>query len=170
MRTVSRLLLCVLCLAPSLAAQSWPVDSTRLGAWAQDSTGQVWGIGSMMSSELYRWEGDKWNPFAAQGVSSPYAPSALASGPDGAVYCLWSSGDEEHVVTWQKGSASKVLAHFTGEINRFSPSIFVDPKMNVWITEAGIHIYRITPEGKAECVYTIEFDRQPYSNLPAPRG
>jgi streptogramin lyase len=167
MRTLQRLLFCVICLAPSLAAQSWQVDTTRLSAWAEDSTGQVWGIGAMMGSNLYRWEGDKWNTVAVDAVSSPYGPSALASGPDGGVYCLWSAGEAEHVVTWHKGSASKVLAHFTGDINRFFPSIFIDPKMNIWITEAGIHIYRITPDGKAECAYTIDYDRHPYSNLPS---
>jgi len=167
MRTLPRLLLCVLCLAPSLAAQTGQVDSTRLSAWAQDSTRQVWGIGAMMGSNLYRWEGAKWNTVAVEGVSSPYGPSALTSGPDGAVYCLWSAGEEEHVVTWHKGSASKVLAHFTGDINRFSPSIFVDPHKNIWITDRGTRIYRITPEGKAENVYTIEYDHRYGANLPS---
>ena len=166
MRTLQRLLLCLICLAPSLAAQPWRVDPTRLNALAQDSTGQVWGIGILMSESLYRWEDDRWNAVAVDGVSANYWPAALASGPDGEVYCLWSAGEDEHTVTRHQGSVSKVLAHFTGDLNRFFPNIFVDPNKNIWITEAGIHIYRITPDGKAECAYTIEYDHRYDANLP----
>jgi hypothetical protein len=94
-----RLLLCILCLAPNLAAQPWHVDPTRLNALAQDSTGHVWGIGILMSGSLYRWEGDRWNTVAVDGIAGNYQPSALATGPDGEVYCLWGAGEEEHAVT-----------------------------------------------------------------------
>jgi streptogramin lyase len=165
MRTFQRLILCVIYLAPRLAAQAWPVDSTRLNALAQDSTGQVWGINVAVNSSLYRWEGDKWNSVAVHGVTSNYRASALANGPEGAVYCLWSAGEGDHAVTWHNGTDSKTLAHFSGDLaNR--PNIFVDPNKNIWVTERGIHIYRITPEGQAECVYTIEYDHRYDSNLP----
>jgi len=166
MRTMRRLLLCVICLAPSLAAQSGRVDSTRVNVMAKDSTGQVWGIARAMSSGLYRWEGDRWNPIVMEGVSGNSGPTALASGPDGAVYCLWSAGEGTHTMTWHKGNVSKTLAQFTGDLGNL-PNIFVDPNKNVWITERGIHIYRITPEGKAECAYTIEYDHRFESNLPS---
>src|SRR5208282_509406 len=81
MRTLQRLLLCVICLSPSLAAQSGPVDSTRISRAIQDSTGQVWGIGASMGASLYRWGGDKWNP--VEGVSGISGTVALANGPDG---------------------------------------------------------------------------------------
>ncbi len=160
------LLLCAICLAPSLAAQPWRVDPTRLNALAQDSTGQVWGIGILMSENLYRWEEDRWNAVAVDGVPANYWPAALATGPDGEVYCLWSAGEGEHTVTRHKGSASKVVAHFAGDLDRFFPNIFIDSNKNIWITEAGIHIYRITPDGKAECAYTIEYDHGYEANLP----
>ena len=165
MRTLQRLLLCVICLAPSLAAQPWRVDSTRLNALAQDSTGQVWGIGAFMSADLYRWEDSNWNAAPVSGVTVNSRPFALANGPDGAVYCLWSAGEGAHTVTWHQGSVSKTLAQFTGDV-AFAPTIFVDSKRNVWITGRGIHIYRITPEGHAEPAYTIEYDHRYDANLP----
>ncbi|MGA3324845.1 MAG: hypothetical protein ABSF45_10255 [Terriglobia bacterium] len=161
MRTLQRLLLCILCLAPSLAAQSGPVDSTRISRALQDSTGQVWGIGASMGTSLYRWEGDKWNP--VEGVSGITGTVVLANGPDGAVYGLWTATEGRHTVTWHKGSVSKTLAQFTGDLANL-PNIFVDPKRNIWIIERGLHIYRITPQGKAECAYTIEYDHRYDSN------
>ena len=166
MRISHRLLLCILCLAPNLAAQPWRVDPTRLNALAQDSTGRVWGIGVLMSESLYRWEDDRWTAVTVDGIPANSWPAALASGPEGEVYCLWSAGEDEHAVTRHQGSVSKVLVHFTGNINRFFPNIFVDLNKNIWITEAGIHIYRITPDGKAECAYTIEYDHRYDANLP----
>ena len=166
MPTLQRLLLCLICLAPNLAAQSWRVDTTRLNAWAQDSTGQVWGTGVLMGPDLYRWEGSGWRTVTVDGIAGNYQPSALASGPDGEVYCLGSDAENEHAVTRHKGSTAKVVAHFAGELDKFLPSIFVDPGKNIWITEAGIHIYRITPEGKAECAYTIDYDHRYDANLP----
>jgi streptogramin lyase len=166
MRTLWRLLLCLICLAPSLAAQTWRVDSNRINAWAQDSTGQVWGIGILMSPDLYRWGASGWNAIAVDGIAGNYQPSALATGPDGEVYCLWSAGEEEHIVARLQGSTSQVVAHFTGHLDKFFPSIFIDSNRNIWITESGIHIYRITPDGQAECVYTIEYDHRYEANLP----
>ena len=166
MRTLPRLLFCLICLTPRLAAQPWRVDPTRLNALAQDSTGQVWGIGVLMRESLYRWAGDRWNAVAVDGIPVGFWPSALASGPEGEVYCLWSAGEDEHAVTRHRGSVSKVLAHFTGKVSELFPNIFIDPNKNIWITEAGIHIYRITPDGKAECAYTIEYDHRYDANLP----
>jgi len=165
MRTLQRLLLCVICLALRLAAQPWRVDPTRLNAWAQDSTGQVWAIGAFMSADLYRWEGSNWNPVPVNGVAENSRPFALASGPDGAVYCLWSAGKDAHALTWHQGSVSKTLAQFAGDV-AYAPTLFVDPVRNVWITGRGIHIYRVTPEGKAESVYTVEYDHHYDDNLP----
>ena len=166
MRTMQQLLLCIIVLSASLAAQPPHVDSTRLNAWAQDSTGQAWGMGALMGGGLYHWEADKWTAVPVDGISGEFSPAALAGGPDGAVYCLWSAGEASHAVTWHKGPVSKVLAHFGGDINRFSPEIFVDLNKNIWITEEGIHIYRIASDGKAECAYTIEYDHRVESNLP----
>jgi streptogramin lyase len=123
--------------------------------------GQVWGIGASMGTSLYRWEGDKWNPVA--GVSGNTGTVALANGPDGAVYGLWTTTEGRHTVTWHKGTVSKTLAQFTGDLANL-PNIFVDPNRNIWITERGLHIYRITPQGKAECIYTIEYDHRYDSN------
>ena len=165
MRTLQRLLLCVICLSPRLAAQPWRVDPTRLNALAQDSTGQVWAIGAFMSADLYRWEGSNWNSVPVNGVAENSRPFALANGPDGAVYCLWSAGKDAHALTWHQGSVSKTLAQFSGDV-AYAPTLFVDPNRNVWITGRGIHIYRITPEGKADCVYTVEYDHRYDANLP----
>lgn len=165
MRTLQRSLLCLICLAPSLAAQPWRVDPTRLNALAQDSTGQVWGIGAFMSADLYRWEGSNWNSVPVNGVAENSRPFALANGPDGAVYCLWSAGKDAHALTWHQGSVSKTLAQFAGDV-AYAPTLFVDPNRNIWISGRGIHIYRITPDGKAECAYTIEYDHRYDANLP----
>jgi hypothetical protein len=122
----------------------------------QDSTGQVWAVGYAPSQWLYRWEGDKWKPAPVEDLPGNPFPMAVASGSDGAVYCVWSVG-MAHVVTWHRGTASKVMAQFTGSLED-SPSIFADARGNVWITERGPHIYRVTPQGWAGCVYTIPND------------
>ena len=165
MRTIARLLLCVVFFAPSLAAQSESADSTPIHHLAQDSTGAVWGIGPSLNSDLYRWEGDRWNSVAVEGVAGDSRPAALATGPEGAVYCLWVGREGKHTVTWHRGGVSKTLAHFEGELAA-NAAIFLDAQKNVWITERGIHIYRITPEGKAECAYTIEYDHHFEAGLP----
>jgi streptogramin lyase len=48
-----------------------------------------------------------------------------------------------------------VVAQFAGHLAD-RPHFFVDRTGNAWITEQGRHIYRVTPQGKAECVYTID--------------
>jgi streptogramin lyase len=165
MRVIQQFLICVICLGPSLAAQPWRADPTRLNSLAQDATGQVWGIGAFMSADLYRWEGDRWDPVPVSGLPVNSRPFALATGPDGGVYCLWSAGESAHTVTWHKGTGSRTVAQFTGDLaNR--AEIFVDPSRNIWVTERGIHIYRITPDGKTDCVYTIEYDHRYDANLP----
>src|SRR5208282_4366525 len=131
MRTLPRLLLCILCLAASLGAQTSPVDTTRISRALQDSTGQVWGIGASMGTSLYRWEGERWNP--VDGVSGLTGTVALTSGPDGAIYGLWTSTEGRHTVTRHKGTVSKTLAQLTGDFTNL-PNIFVDPKRNIWIT------------------------------------
>ncbi len=165
MRLLVYLLFGILFLASILAAQTSPIDSTRINVMAKDSTGQVWGIGAYMNSGLYRWDHDRWNAVAGEGLYGNNGAAALATGPDGAVYCLWGVRETDHSVTWHRGSVSKTLAHFTADVGDL-PSIFVDPKQNIWITGRGIQIYRITPEGKAESVYTIEYDHRFTSNLP----
>jgi streptogramin lyase len=165
MRTLQRFLVSVVFLAPSLAAQSWPVDSTQISRVAQDSTGQVWGTSAAMGPSVYRWQGDKWNSVTGEGASGNITVFAMTTGPDGGVYCLWAGAEGGNIVTWHKGTVSRTIARFTGDVGGV-PNIFVDPRKNIWITGGGIQIYRITPEGKAECVYTIEYDHRYDSNLP----
>jgi streptogramin lyase len=153
MRTLQRLFLCLICLATSLAAQQWRVNTTKITDAVQDSTGQVWGAAYSEDLGLYRWEDNTWKSVAVSGVPGSSA-LALARGPEGAVYCLWSAGAETHAVTWHKGTTSKLVTSFTGHLED-RPFVFVDPNRNVWLTERGRHIFRITPQGTAECVYTI---------------
>jgi streptogramin lyase len=154
MRIMACSFLSVVCLGASLSAQSWHVDSTKIGGARQDSAGRVWGFGLHPSLGIYRWEGEKWLPFSLTGISSEIWPWTLASGPDGAVYFLWSDGAGNLAVSRHQGLNSKLVVRFGGRL-RDRPRIFVDPGRNVWITEQGRHIFRVTPEGKAECLYTI---------------
>ena len=157
MHSASRLLLSILVLVPSLAAQPWHVDAARLRGLAQDSDHQVWAIGYSPSQGIYHWGDDRWNPVNVDGVPNNAEPIAITGGSDGAVYCLWSSTLGAHAVTRHRGNTSNPLAQVTGSLSPFA-SIFIDPRGNVWITEAGPHIYRVTPQGKAECIYTIPDD------------
>jgi streptogramin lyase len=166
MRNLPRLFPCVLCLALSLAAQTSPVDSTQIARFAQDSTGQVWGASTAMGPSIFRWEGDKWNRVSEEGVPGNAASITMTTGPDGGVYCLWISAEGPHAVTWHKGTISKTLAQFTGDVGNM-PNIFVDPNRNVWITGRGLQIHRIPPQGKAEVAYTIEYDHRYDANLSA---
>jgi hypothetical protein len=166
MRTLRLWFLCTVCFSLSLGAQSGPVDSIRVSRIAQDSTGQVWGTMASGNPSLYRWEGDAWNWVALDAPSGFVQRVPMTSGPDGAVYCLWGAAEGQHAITWHKGSVSKTLARFSGDIGDM-PNIFVDRNRNIWITGRGIHIYRITPEGHAESVYTIEYDHRYTANLPS---
>jgi streptogramin lyase len=144
---------------PALAASPRQVDRTSI-IWAQqDSTGVVWGVAAFGTSGLYRWEQNAWHRVAGGGTPEGGLPIALVRGLDGAVYCLWNNPSETHTLTRHQGDASRQFARFTGALaGNPNPSIFADPKGNFWITEWGTHIYRITPEGKAESAYTIPGD------------
>jgi streptogramin lyase len=154
MRIPLRSIVCILFLASGLAAHPWQVDSTKISQAVQDSTGQVWGIALYAGLGLYRWEGDGWRPVVvAVGLASSL-PLALARGPDGAAYCVWSAGTDTLAVTWHKGASSKLVARFTGHLAD-RPRIFLDPNGNTWITEPGRHIFRVSTQGEAESAYTI---------------
>jgi streptogramin lyase len=147
------------------------VDPTRINRVAQDSTGQVWGTSTFTGGGLYRWEGDKWNFVSTANLPANPASAVLTTGPDGAVYCLWSErgarGESTpQTVTWHKGNRSKTLAQFAADVGMM-PNLFVDPHKNIWVTGRSTHIYRVTPDGKAECVYTVEYDHRYESNLPS---
>jgi hypothetical protein len=133
------------------------VEPAKLRGVGQDSTGQVWAIGYAPSLGLFRWENDKWKSIVVDGLPSNFQPMAVARGSDGAVYCVWSAGEGTHSLTRHHGTTSKVQAQFIGPLADF-PKIFGDAHGNVWITEMGPHIYRVTSQGKAECIYTIPDD------------
>jgi len=154
MRVRHRLLIGLLCVVPSLAAQTWPVNPARIKAARQDSAGQVWAIGYAPTLGLYRWAGDQWNAVPVEGLAGNAEPMAVARGSDGAVYCVWSAGLDIHPVSRHQGADSRILAQLHGPVAE-SPSLFADSRGNVWITEKGPHIYRVTSQGDAECVYTI---------------
>jgi streptogramin lyase len=154
MHTASRLLLSVLVLASSLAAQTWQVDTTKIHGAVQDSSGQVWGFGMLPDKGLYRWDSDKWLRITLTGMPEKTWPWTAARGPDGSVYFLWSDGAGNLAVSRHLESDSRLLVCFAGRL-RDRPRLFVDPGGNIWITEQGRHIFRVTPQGKAECIYTF---------------
>jgi streptogramin lyase len=158
MRIVLRLLVCIICVAPCLAAQPWQVDSTKIGGAVQDSTGRIWGFGAHPNLGVYRWEGEKWLSLSVAGVPDKAWPWVVTLGSDGAVYFLWSDGSENIAVSRHQETAGKLLVRFAGHL-RDRPRIFVDPGGNIWITEQGRRIFRVTSQGKAECVYTITDDQ-----------
>jgi len=139
---------------PALAAPALQVDRTNVVAAQQDSAGVVWGIATYGRPGLYHWEENSWHPVASEGIPSNGAAIALARSPDGAVFCLWNNPSESHTVTRHQGDSSRQFASFTGHIE-YSPRLFVDPKGNLWITENGSQIYRVTPEGNAGSAHTI---------------
>ncbi len=176
MRTLQRLLLCIICLAPSLAAQTWQVEPTKISGTAQDSTGQVWGINRIGGGSLSRWEENNWKSVAPVDVPVHSQLKTLARGTDGAVYGVWDAGADT-LVSRHEGAASKLLARFTERL-RDRPNIFVDARGNAWVTGQGKHIFRVSPQGAAECVYTIpdsqflegtrpRYDDSPYNPIYA---
>ena len=154
MSTLQRVMLAVIFLARTVAAQPWRVDSTKISQAAQDATGQVWGITYDVGWGFFRWEHDSWKSAAVPGIPTASWPFAISRGPDGAVYCLWGAEENPHAVTWHKGTSSRVLAQFTGAIG-ILPRIFVDRGGTAWISSQGRHIYRVSPEGEAQDVDTI---------------
>jgi hypothetical protein len=154
MRILLRWVVGIVFLAPSLSAQPWPVDSTRISQAGQDSTGQVWGIMSSSGRGLYRWEGDAWKSVIVTGVPSGAGPVVFARGPDGAVYCVWGGGANPHAVTRHQGDAWKLVANFTAPLVGL-PHLLLDDAGYLWITDRGRYIYRISLQGKALWAYGI---------------
>ncbi len=152
---------------PPVATPAVRVDRTNVAIVQQDSTGAVWGSGS---SRLYRWEENAWQIVSGDAIPVGAALITLTRGPDGAIYCLWRTPPDTHSVTRHQGGSSRQFARFTGPLAIYS-RLFADSKGNLWITEQGIHIYRVTPQGKAECIYTMpanQFleERGPGNNRP----
>jgi hypothetical protein len=152
MRILLRSIICIVFLAPTLSAQPWRVDSTKISQAVQDPTGRVWGIAS--GGVLYRWESETWKPVAVTGVPSGAGPVVLARGPDGAVYCVWGAGANPHAVTWHQGEAWKLVAQFSAPFVGL-PHILLDGDDYLWITDRGRYIYRISLHGKAAWAYGI---------------
>ena len=136
---------------PALAAPALEVERTNIAMVQQDSMGVVWGTGS---SRLYRWEDNHWQIVSGEGFPEGVPLTALTRGRDGAVYCLWKNSPDGHTLTRHQGDSSRQFAHFAGHLTDWA-RLFVDPAGNIWITEQGAHIYRVTPQGKAEGIYTI---------------
>ena len=113
----------------------------------------MWGISLGYPIGLSRWEGNAWKSVTPLVVPEHSQLVTLARGADGAVYGVWNN-EVETFVTRHQGATSKLLTRFTGHL-RDRPRIFVDSRGNVWITEQGKRIFRITPQGQAECVYTL---------------
>ena len=154
MRKVLCLIYGVILCAPRGAAQISRQDSPKIAAAAQDATGQVWAAGSHPNLGLYRWEGNSWKSVTVSSVPNKTWPWALTRAPDGAVYVLWSDGLGDLAVTRHRQETSTLLAQLRSRL-RDRPRIFVETNGNVWIIEQGRHIFRVTPSGSAECVYTI---------------
>ncbi len=148
------------------SAQFPPFDTTRLSDAAQDAQGQVWAISGELREALYRWKGERWELAPVRGISAGAQPLALARSPDGDVLCLWSVNQESQLMTRHSGDNAKVVAKFSGRLR--DPALFTDPAGNVWVTERGPDIYRISASGKAERVYSI-IDEQFHAN-GAPRS
>lgn len=158
---------------PALAAPTLQVDRTSIVMIQQDSTGVVWAAGS---SDLYRWNANAWQHVMGEGIPAPSPVVSMTRGVageeihnaspvismtrglDGAVYCLWRSHSEVHTLTRHQGDSTREFAQFTGPLANFA-RLFVDPTGNLWITEQGRHIYRVTSQGKAEAIYTIPGDQ-----------
>jgi len=149
----------------ALAAPPLKVDRTNI-AWAQqDSTGVVWGIAVYGTPGLYRWAQSGWEAFPVEGNPAGATPVALARGQDGWIYCLWNSTNDLHSVTRQQGGLFGHVSQFTAPLTDPVHLLF-DPRMNLWITERGAHIYRVRAEGTAESAYTIPDDQFLAQNLP----
>lgn len=154
MRKVLCLIYSLILCAPLGAAQISRLDSPKIAAAAQDATGRVWAAGSHPNLGLYQWEGNGWKSVTVSSVLSKTWPWTLTRAPDGAVYVLWSDGLGNLAVTRHRQETSTLLAQLRARL-RDRPGIFADTNGNVWITEQGRHIFRVTPSGSAECVYTI---------------
>ena len=161
-----RLLIFVTLFGTPLVAESWRMDSIKIHQAARDSTGRVWGAGWYENGGLFCWDGNQWKLASGEGTAVP-PPFSLVRGPDGAIYGLSAVTTAVYVVTWHKGSVSKVLARFEAQL--YEPSLFVDRSRNIWITESGRHIFRVTADGKADCVYSIT-DDQFYGSGNTDRG
>jgi len=162
MRKVLCLIYSIILCAPLGAAQISRQDSPKIAVAAQDATGRVWAVGSHPNLGLYRWEGNGWKSVTVSSIPNKTWPWALTRAPDGAVYVLWSDGLGNLAVTRHRQETSTLLAQLRSRL-RDRPRIFADTNGNVWITEQGRHIFRVTPSGSAECVYTIrdeQFDEE----------
>ena len=98
----------------------------------------------------------KWEQGRRSTTGSDFGPGAklalLQRGPNGSVYALWDCDD--HTVT----ICYPGLDHYSRQPRVQGPAsrvqIFPDSKGNLWVTDAGLNIYRYTG-GKRTLIHTI---------------
>lgn len=124
----------------------------------QDGQGVIWAYSRSESNKLYAFDGSQWavRPVAFE-QKTQAMPAKLVRMPNGAVACVWRSGDDRMAVTLHRGTNSSLAAQGPGIIPRdgFPCTPLGDSKNRLWITGTGPEIYRTGSEGNAFFTYRI---------------
>ena len=142
---------------PQTIAPARALDAAPVRDAAQDGGGQLWGIpADGPAPRLCRLSPTgHWQSVPAPNGTTGQ-PLALERTVNGAVVCLWESGDE-HLLTAHRGAVSRLVARWTGFLR--SPRLFSDHAGNVWVTGLGGDIYRIPAKygaaGAPEHAYSV---------------
>ncbi|MDQ3815447.1 MAG: hypothetical protein M3347_16140, partial [Armatimonadota bacterium] len=143
-------------------AQPLQIDQTSFQDAERDAAGQIWAIQGSADG-LYRWDDSGWDQVDVSAITTGAEPLNLIPSPNGALICLWYRRNEqisqtepqEFLLTEHKGKTSRLLTKFKAKIDYSQRFMFADRAGNVWITSGGKGIYRITPAGAAERIYSI---------------
>ncbi len=159
-------------------SQAAPADTTRLNSVAEDGAGAIWATGPGANGGLYQWRGDRW--VATRDPIPESEALDVVPGPHGGVVVVWNlvrfGGS---ALTWQRGSAVKVLGRVTPRpsprgftIRPFdSARVITPPSGDILFTGDPPNLYRAEPGGAIRRVYTLQpsqyLPRRAFMNQPA---
>jgi hypothetical protein len=158
LRNIRRLVMAFLFCATAPCVFPENPDLTRACDAVQDGAGKVWALICETPNRIFVTDGQGWT-----GVDFPLQkgnvfPSRFDRRTDGTVLCLWDSeSKEEHFLTEHTQTGAKLLATFSGALSW--ARMLVDSKENVWLTGKGRDIFRVSPSGTVERVYSIQNDQ-----------
>jgi hypothetical protein len=157
------LLLGAACASGAAADPKYWIDA------AQDSTGLVWAVPQGGYSPLFTNDGSGWKSTGWLPIGGGNA-AAIIRRPNGKILVLWNQNDpRKYSLTEHWGSTSRDLIQFSADLyygpGVYFPSLFVDSKENVWITNNGLEIYRMKPNQPVEQIYGPVRPAQPDSDF-----
>lgn len=126
---------------------------------AQDSQGVIWAYSRAEYNQTYSFDGSQWAVRPAPFDPPQSAmPAKVVKMTDGAVACVWRSGDHQLAVTRHLGQETRLLGTCAGEISSSGMTVTpcADSQNRIWITGDFPKIYRADGKGGVTLVHEIK--------------